>query len=87
MATPRSVWVTVDHLRDAVQAGLAPVREEVAELRRELRELDRKIGRLAQRPVRSWLSRRAEALLDRVGAVVVAALGGGALTFLLTHLL
>ena len=86
MAQPRSVWVTVDHLRDAVQAGIAPVREEVAELRRELRALDDKVGRLAQRPVRRWVSQRAASAVEHGVGLALAAGAGAVCTYLLTQL-
>lgn len=92
---PEHYWVTVEHLRDAVRAGIAdalvPVRREVAELRAELHDLRASLDSLSRRfeqrtRWRVWAARRATNLLDKVGGLAVAAVAGAALTFLLTHL-
>lgn len=73
--------VTVDHLRDAIEAGVAPVKHELGLLRRDVEAIVQKLE--TQRQWRRWLMGRATKILDGWLPLVGVAVA----TYLLTHFL
>ncbi len=73
-------YVTVGHLRDALESIAAPMRLELSYVRRDV---DAIAKRLDARPVQRWLVGRATQILDKgVPFALVAAA-----TYALTHFL